>query len=248
MLQPWHRGILGPRGHRARRPQTQGVWPLVNRSSEPWDGRSCRTLGGLRHSTRKSHMGGAIRWSLRTEPIRNTVSPPPSPVGCPASLSEATGAQRHSPSPGQPPERRTTPSSRPGASQPPNTQRVPCCQGQVRLSGCRETVPASGQARRNAECPAASGKRINGPLLHPHPLKGQQKHDSEGRLYPGCIASGWRQRQAAPQHCLCPRQESQPGSGCTRHIRVLMNSPGTVHPADLTPDAQNNQSVLDRGN
>ena len=96
MLQPGHRGILGPRGHRARRPQTQEVWPLVNRSSKPWDGRSCRTLGGLRHSTRKSRMGGAIRWSLRTEPIRNTVSAPPSPVGCPASLSEATGAQRHS--------------------------------------------------------------------------------------------------------------------------------------------------------
>lgn len=96
MLQLWHCGILGPRDHSARSPQTQGMWPLVNRSSEPRDGRSHRILGGLRHSAQKSHMGGAIRWSLRTEPIRNTVSAPPSPVGWPASLSEATGARRHS--------------------------------------------------------------------------------------------------------------------------------------------------------
>ena len=250
MLKPWHCGILGPLDHSARSPQTQGMWPLVNRSSEPWDGGSHRILGGLRHSTQKSHIGGAIRWSLRTETVRNTASAPPSPVGWPGRLSEATEAWRHSLSPslGQPQERRTTPSSRPGASQPPNTQRVPCFQGQVRLSRCRETVPASGQARRDAECSAASGKRINGFLLHPHPLKSQQQHDSGGRLYPGCIVSGWRRQEAAPQHWFCPRQESQPSSDCTRHIRALMNSPGTVHPADLTPDAQHNQSVLERGN
>lgn len=244
-LKPWHCGILGPRDCSDRSPQTQGMRPLVNRSSEPWDGGSHRILGGLRHSTQKSHIGGAVRWSLRTEPIRNTASAPPSPGQGGSQRPRKLGGT-FSPPLGQPQERRTTPSSRPGASQPPNTQRVPCCQGQVRLSRCREPVPASGQARRDAECSAASGKRINGLLLHPHPLKSQQQHDSGGRLYPGCIASGWRRQEAAPQHCFCPRQESQPSSDYTRHTRALMDSPGAVHPADLTPEARNNQSVLER--
>lgn len=94
-LEPWHCGILGPWDCSDRSPQTQGMRPLVNRSSEPWDGGSHRILGGLRHSTQKSHIGGAVRWSLRTEPIRNTASAPPSPVGRPGRLSEATEPWRH---------------------------------------------------------------------------------------------------------------------------------------------------------
>lgn len=82
---------------------------------------------------------------------------------------------------GQPKKRRTTLSFLPAGSQPPLSESL--CQ--VRPSRCRETVPASGQARWDTECPAASGKGINEFLLHSYPFESQQQRGMEWRLYSG---------------------------------------------------------------
>lgn len=115
--------------------------------------------------------------SLRGDPNRTALLATPSPVGCPGRLSrEAPGGCRSY-------EVLPTPISRAATEGPRHRRRLeparrqtlsePLCQGQVRLSRCLETVPASGQARRYAECSAASGKRINEFLLHPYPFRSQ---------------------------------------------------------------------------
>nr|KAF6309682.1 hypothetical protein mPipKuh1_009132 [Pipistrellus kuhlii] len=175
-----------------------------------------RTIGPRRAEAQHCglpHLRGH-RVESQNHSLRHTLTCPPS-----TEAPRGHGATKCflPPSLGEPQERRTTASPTPAASQPPLSESL--CQ--VRLPRCPETMPTSSQACWDAECSAASGKRIKSLLLHPCPLKADRNMAWRrvcSRAHPS--GQGWTAKLPPSQlgSHLCSRQDSQLSSDSTRRI------------------------------